>query len=152
MCIRDSLGRMVQSLGVPSVLCWRTRVQDDVARLFAKSFLEAVVHGHGYRRAYHEAVNSLRMLTHPTRSSQMQNGCVYKPLYMLVDPDTPREDGSTSDTIIYRCTQPRCPFRCVELDWQLFSASTTEAHVTLPISVGMPILLDDGDVITPDGF
>lgn len=77
-CESECLGEAVLASGVRTVVCWRTEVNDIAARLFATSFFEAVVHGHGYRRAYRWAVNAVRVRTHPTGW----------PMYALGEDDT----------------------------------------------------------------
>jgi hypothetical protein len=50
-CNSETLGEAVLRAGVPTVVCWRTSVDDDAARLFSRAFFKAVAQGHNYERA-----------------------------------------------------------------------------------------------------
>ena len=75
-CHTAALGQACFDAGVPSVLCWSTRVENQAARLFSQGFFEAVGKGYSYKRAFEQAKQAVAMFTRPGRS---RSGVRYTP-------------------------------------------------------------------------
>jgi len=54
-CYTETLGKMVHDKGVPHVVCWSTRVLDEVARIFSVAFFESLSQGHRHADAFEHA-------------------------------------------------------------------------------------------------
>jgi len=128
-CLSEPLAEAARASGVPTVVCWRTKVHDDAARVFAEAFFEAVAqegHEHDYRRAYWNGVHALNFKTHPTAGTALGNDV---PLYKLINPRADRR-------VTYVCRTPGCPLHR--------HTQGHSPHTDLPIRAGVPILLDSG--------
>ena len=55
-CCTAALGQACFDAGVPTVVCWKTRVENRAARVFSTSFFEAVGKGYSYARAFEQAI------------------------------------------------------------------------------------------------
>ena len=66
-CYTRHLGEACQAAGVPYVVCWSTRVNNDAARLFSTCFFQAVAQGVATRRLpigkYCDVGSSTKVLT-----------------------------------------------------------------------------------------
>ena len=87
-CRSEALGRAVHAAGVPHVVCWRSRVLDSAARLFARTFFQLLASGAAVRRAFDEARRAVLLCTKDWRGRR-----VATPVYALVDPDAPPSPG-----------------------------------------------------------
>lgn len=126
-CDSLELGRAVVAAGVPTVVCWRTKVFDPAARMFAKALFEALALGRTYREAFGSAVHALRFKTHPQPTNPLAQSvgaipCV--PVFQLCGPGP----GVT------------CSFQCEEA-WPC-AYGCPRARCRLPIPCGDPILID----------
>jgi len=58
-CDSEELGRKLREYGVPYVVCWRSKVRDTTAIIFAQYFYMALDEGSDYPRAFEQAKNRL---------------------------------------------------------------------------------------------
>eukprot|EP00965_Chrysotila_dentata_P246453 6207173-Pleurochrysis_carterae.AAC.1 len=79
------MGRAVYEAGVPTVLCWASRVEDRAARLFAKAFFEMAAAAHDYRTCFEGAKAAVQLVTRPGESGGV---CGSVPRYELRVPGT----------------------------------------------------------------
>jgi len=137
-CCSEELGRAAITAGVPTVVCWRTLAWDPAARLFAKTYFEAIAReGVDYRRAFAEAVSALRLVTHVNPAARHQAAV---PAYQLCGPASSQgaHDGPawTAGPIVrynFRCSNPE-PRTC----------GCSRANFPLPFPCGEPLLIDAG--------
>ena len=89
-CESLSLGRRVCDQGIPTVVCWRTKVADGAARLFASEFFALVARGESAGEAFDGAKKKLKN----TKSQQKAgDGTLHNVQYQIRDPKTPPAPG-----------------------------------------------------------
>jgi len=90
-CNSEALGRAVHQGGVACVVCWKTRVHDRAARVFACAFFKKIAAGGRCDVAFEEAKRAVECVTRkgtirtPTGPMDAE-----VPMFELVDPDAPR--------------------------------------------------------------
>jgi len=142
-CCSEELGRAAIAAGVPTVVCWRTVAFDPAARLFAKTFFEAIARGVDYRRAFEEAVSALRLVTHVNPAATHQPAV---PAYQLCAP--PSSQGTQAGQAWPAGpTWPPGPmvrfnFRCNNQAPR--TCGCPSANFPLPFPCGEPMLIDAG--------
>ena len=89
-CGSEELGREACRVGVPAVVCWRTRCESGAARLFSTAFFQALVWRNlqDYQAAFTAAKNAVLTATRPGRN--LSGLPIDVPRYELRDPDRPR--------------------------------------------------------------
>ena len=64
-CCSEPLGRAAHNAGVPTVVCWETRVWDPAARIFTRAFFTALENGRSAADAFDDAKTAVRFETCP---------------------------------------------------------------------------------------
>ena len=136
-CCSEELGRAAIAAGIPTVVCWRTLAWDPAARLFARTFFQAIARGGGvgYRRAFEEAVSALRLVTHVNPAAAHQPAI---PAYQLCGPAS--SQGTHSGPAWPQGPAVRYKFRCSNLAPRTCDCS--RANFPLPFPCGEPMLID----------
>jgi len=74
-CETEVLGETLRQAGVPVVICWRTKVEDNAGRIFATTLYDACAQGCTERVAFDRAVQALRLVL---RQCTLTNGMAAK--------------------------------------------------------------------------
>ena len=91
-CCSEPLGEAVRAAGVPTVVCWRSEVEDGAARILARAFFQALgssgsADADAVRAAFESAKAAVRLVT---RSGRLAGGIVASvPKYELRAPGVP---------------------------------------------------------------
>ena len=64
-CVTEPLGQLLRARGVPVVICWRTLLHDDAARIFSQAFFRAYGNGQLERAAFEDAARAITTETKP---------------------------------------------------------------------------------------
>ena len=72
-CLSEALGRALVAAGIPTVVCWSTRVHDQASRIFGRTFFQAVAESASYADAFDKA--KLAVLTWPRKKSGTVETC-----------------------------------------------------------------------------
>ena len=92
-CCSEPLGRAAHDAGVPSVVCWETKVEDSAARIFTLAFFTALEDGRSTADAFAAAKTAVGFVTHP---GQIAGLATLVPKYELRRPGTPTAMSSVS--------------------------------------------------------
>jgi len=85
-CCSADLGKSISDAGVPNVVCWKTRANDEAARIFSTAFFHALDRTNSnYRRAFEEGKRSVMYATKPGMLASSAPSDV--PKFDLTDPD-----------------------------------------------------------------
>ena len=64
-CCTEMMGRLLRQRGVPYVVCWKTRVQDETARELCEHYYRALLEDKSgvrdYKRAFFSAIDAMRL-------------------------------------------------------------------------------------------
>ena len=88
----STFGRQLHEHGIDVVICWRTKVFDEAACVFAKTFHRLCAEGWSERAAFDSAAHAVTLVTRRgTRNSDAMTLQVQK--FELRDPSVPPDDG-----------------------------------------------------------
>jgi len=77
-CSTEKMGKLLLMRGVPYVICWRTPVQDETAKVLCDFFYRALVENasgaRDYKRAFFAATDAMRLSAHTGGSAHMPRG------------------------------------------------------------------------------
>ena len=62
-CCSEPLGRAAHNAGVPTVVCWKTSVEDSAARIFTLAFFTALENGRSTADAFDDAKTAVMCVT-----------------------------------------------------------------------------------------
>jgi len=89
-CCSEALGLAVHAAGVPTVVCWRTKVCDPAARVFARAFFKGLEDGRSVVDAFEDAKNAVMCVTHSGQLTGLPAGMTTSvPKFELREPGTP---------------------------------------------------------------
>ena len=84
-CKSLELARAIHAAGVPHVVAWRTRVDNEAARIFSVAFFQALfTHGCSHSAAFEQAKQRIETVTGPGNVNRMSGEV---PRFELRDPD-----------------------------------------------------------------
>ena len=92
-CCSEPLGRAAHSAGVPTVVCWETKVWDPAARIFTRAFFTALEDGRSTADAFDDAKDAVMCVTHPGQIAGLRT---WVSKYELRRPGTPTAMTSVS--------------------------------------------------------
>ena len=96
-CESEALGQAVRDAGVPTVVCWRTRVCDPAARVFVRAFFTALEYGRSVSDAFDDARTAVMCVTRLGSLAGLPAGMtVSVPKFELRRPGTPTAMVSVS--------------------------------------------------------
>ena len=90
-CCSEALGHALLQLGVPVIICWRTRCESDAARIFSTAFFRQLARSdlEDHRAAFTAAQHAVLAITRPVGPLLSDGTRIHVPTYTLRDPDQP---------------------------------------------------------------
>ena len=64
-CCSEAFGRQLHAKGIPTVVCWRSRVHDEAAKAFSKEFFRQIARSRTPCEAFQDAWNKVVSITRP---------------------------------------------------------------------------------------
>ena len=100
-CCSEALGHALVRLGVPVVVCWRTRCQSNAAAVFSTAFFRQLARSdlEDHRAAFAAAQHAVLAVTRPAGPLLSDGTHMHVPTYALRDPDQQPPAGVGGGTI-----------------------------------------------------
>mmetsp|Transcript_70046 Transcript_70046/g.210451 ORF Transcript_70046/g.210451 Transcript_70046/m.210451 type:complete len:1272 (-) Transcript_70046:33-3848(-) len=91
-CCSEELGQAILAMGVPAIVCWKTRLLSEAGPVFSEAFFQALAQGRNYMQAFEQAKQAVTLVTRRGTLAVGRHPCDV-PRYELRDPDAnpPRE-------------------------------------------------------------